>query len=203
VASTTEPNEYQCSNCRAKFHFVQPHDGTVVTDTRAHHCPLCGRPVQTTVSYMCTECKKPDFCDSCVTAVPFMGTKRFVCRECTKQHGWACSRCGKFAPVTCIVCGRRGCSDHTNEFFAHSQGRLLVAMNCPSCAGLVCTNCAERGGLLSRSSCKKCHTKLTAVFGKTSYCGYCHHVTGDSSVCASCGKAVDHLSVTIAVTKTN
>lgn len=167
AASTTEPNEYQCSNCRGKFHFVYPSDGTVVTDTRAHHCPLCGRPVQTTASFMCTECKRLDFCDGCVTAVPSMGTQRFVCRECTKQHGWACSRCGKFAPLTCIVCHRRGCKDHYMELFAHPQRKDKSVLNCPSCSGLICVGCAERRGLLSRPFCKKCHAQLSTAFGET------------------------------------
>jgi hypothetical protein len=202
AASTAKPNEYQCSHCLARFQFVHPGDGTVVTDTRAHHCPMCGRPVQTTESYMCTECKRLDFCDSCVTAVPSMGTQRFVCRECTKQQGWACSSCGKFARLTCIVCHRRGCQDHYMELFGHPQGKgLLFLMNCPSCSGLICVNCTERKGLLSRPSCKKCHTKLTRVIEKgprqTRYCGHCNRITEDSSFCTSCGKALDFLSDTI------
>src|SRR5208282_5096879 len=117
AASTTTPNEYECSHCRSKFQIVRPADRTVITDKRTHHCPICGRAVQTLQSFRCTECAKVDFCYNCVASIPTFGTQRFVCRACVSQKGWACQSCGSYATAVCINCKRHACGQHVAELF--------------------------------------------------------------------------------------
>ena len=193
AASTANPNEYQCAHCQTRFQLVRPADATVVTDARAHHCPLCGRPVQTTQSFMCTECGRLDFCSGCVAKVPSMATQRFVCRSCMNQKGWACSSCGEFANSTCVICHRRACGTHYSVIFGLAKGSKLLFMRCPSCGGRVCVNCiVTKSGILSdKYTCKKCSTELSRTLEQARYCKFCYRVVPQtSSFCTYCGKAL-------------
>ena len=132
AASTTTPNEFVCTHCQSRFQIVRPADGTVYTDARTHHCPICGRAVQATQSFKCTECGETDFCGNCVTTIPSLGTQRFVCRACINRKGWACYSCGNYAPRACMVCGRHACQSHNFAMFwlDKSKYRLLLQLSC-------------------------------------------------------------------------
>lgn len=39
-------SEYHCEHCGANFRFMDSTTKTIIQDTRAHHCPICGRPVK-------------------------------------------------------------------------------------------------------------------------------------------------------------
>ena len=193
AALTANPNEYQCSHCQTRFQLVRPSDATLTTDARAHHCPLCGRPVQITQSFKCTECGRLDFCSTCVTSVPSMGTQRFVCRSCMNQKGWACSSCGEFAHSTCIVCMRRSCGTHYSQAFGLPRGQKLLYMSCPSCNGRVCVTCVETksGFFSSKYFCKKCSSELQLSPEQARYCKFCHRVISKTGAfCTNCGKAL-------------
>jgi DNA-directed RNA polymerase subunit RPC12/RpoP len=143
AASTTNPNEYECSHCRSKFQIIRPSDATVVTDSRTHHCPICGRTIQTYNSFRCTECGKEDFCDNCGTTVPSFGTHRFVCRACVHQKGWACRSCGDYGFAVCISCKRRACSQRLTQMFGLTHTRngksTVQYFNCQTCGGALCS----------------------------------------------------------------
>lgn len=168
AASTSNANEWVCSHCQTRFQITRPADGTVITDAKAHHCPICGRPVQVIQSYKCTECGRLDFCESCVTAVPNLGAERFVCRSCVHNKKWNCAICGNYGATTCIACSRRACQEHDAKLFAYSIGSDTIILNCISCAGQVCADCAEprRRFIRTRFYCNKCRNKLnTTVVG--------------------------------------
>jgi DNA-directed RNA polymerase subunit RPC12/RpoP len=193
AASTATSNEYECSHCRTRFQLVRPSDAMVVTDERAHHCPLCGRPVKTTEAFRCTECGRSDFCNACVASIPSFGAHRFVCRTCMSQKGWACSTCGTYATATCIVCHRRTCGDHYTAVFASTSGSRIYYLNCPACRGQVCINCAviKSGVFSTHYYCRKCGTELSQALEQGKYCPYCHHtVAATSAFCPFCGKAM-------------
>jgi hypothetical protein len=179
AASTANPNEYVCTHCQSRFQIVRPADATVVTDARAHHCPLCGRAVQIPESFRCTECGKPDFCNNCVASIPSFGTQRFVCRTCMNQKGWACSTCGNLAINTCIVCVRRACGQHYVATFGiegGSRGGAIGYFSCLICRGQVCIDCVEiKSGLFStRYYCRRCKTELSWSLQQGRFCRFCH-----------------------------
>lgn len=198
AASTTTPNEYECSHCRSRFQIVRPADATVVTDARAHHCPICGRAVQTTQSFRCTECGRIDFCNNCVATIPSFGTERFVCRACMTQKGWACSSCGGYAMTVCINCKRRACGQHLVELFGLRyirNGKVIGVdyLSCPNCKGQLCANCVqEKSGIFStKYYCKKCAGELLAVSGASRTCKVCGHIVDTpSGFCTNCGRAL-------------
>lgn len=192
VASTANPDEYVCSHCQSRFHFVRPADATVVTDARAHHCPLCGRAVQLSQSFRCTECSKTDFCSNCVATIPSMGTQRFVCRACMTQKGWACSSCGNLATSTCIVCRKRACIQHNAGTFSIREGKNLYFFTCPSCRGQLCNNCVEvKSGIFStKYYCRRCRNELTGSVQQGRTCKFCYQTVPAGSVfCPNCGKS--------------
>lgn len=164
ASSTANRDEYICQNCGKMFQIVRPADGTVMTDTRAHHCPICGRPVEVTQSYKCTECGKVDFCEVCVTSITGRetGVQRFVCKSCMVQRGWACSTCGNMTVATCIRCKRRACRQHMATAFAIQRYSEARYFTCPVCRGVLCNSCVEvKVGILSaKYYCKRCRTEL-------------------------------------------
>jgi hypothetical protein len=193
ATSTSTPNEYFCSHCQTRFQIVRPSDATVVTDERAHHCPLCGRPVKTTDSFQCTECGKFDFCNICVTSVPTFGAQRFICRTCLSHKGWACSTCGNYATVTCIVCKRHSCGAHYSATFGITSGAKIYYLNCPTCRGQLCINCTDvKSGIFStRYYCRRCHNELSPVQQPGRYCKFCYQTVAiTQSFCSNCGKAL-------------
>ncbi len=198
ATSTTTQNEYECTHCQSRFQIVRPADATVVTDARAHHCPICGRAVQTTQSFRCTECGRIDFCNSCVATVPSLGTQRFVCRNCMSQKGWACSGYGNYATAFCISCRRRACGQHVIELFGlqHTRGgqtNQVDYFNCPTCKGQLCSACVlEKSGIFStKFYCRKCGTEVNVSLQPTRVCRFCYHgVEHVSAFCPSCGKAL-------------
>jgi DNA-directed RNA polymerase subunit RPC12/RpoP len=196
--STTTANEYQCSHSQSRFQIIRPADGVVISDSRAHHCPICGRAVQTTQSFKCTECGRVDFCKSCVTSIPILGAERFVCRACMAIKGWACSSCGGYATLVCINCRRRACGEHTVGFFAlqHVKGAETIRVEyftCTSCKGQLCNSCIEKkSGIFStKYLCRRCNTELEAASTPNRVCKSCGHTAGaPSAFCTTCGKAL-------------
>jgi hypothetical protein len=192
AASTSNPNEYVCTHCESRFQIVRPADATVLTDTRAHHCPLCGRAVQALQSFRCTECGTADFCSNCVVSVPSLGTRRFVCRTCMNRKGWACSTCGGLATTTCISCRRRACEQHNLASFGVSEGAIAGFLTCPTCRGQLCKNCVEiRSSFFStKYYCKKCRTELTWSQQQGRTCKFCYRtVPSGATFCTFCGKS--------------
>ena len=190
------PNEYECSHCRSKFQIVRPADATVVTDARTHHCPICGRAVQTLQSFRCTECGRVDFCERCVASLPTFGTERFVCRACVNQKGWACQTCGSYAMTVCINCKQRACEQHVAELFGLKRLRRDVTAfeyyNCPSCHGQLCAACVkEKSGIFStKHYCGKCGMEVQSRTAPSRLCKFCgHSVDAVSLFCVSCGRA--------------
>jgi DNA-directed RNA polymerase subunit RPC12/RpoP len=194
AASTTTPNEYECSHCRSKFQIVRPADATVVSDAKAHHCPICGRAVQTLQSYKCTECGKIDFCDHCVAPIPVFNTQRYVCRACMDQKGWACSSCGNYASMVCIHCKRHACGQHVAQLFGTVKSTTVTNyFNCRNCRGQLCSTCIQtKSGIFStRYYCKKCGAELQPNTSTARVCRYCaHSLDTASSFCPTCGKAL-------------
>ncbi len=197
AASTATANEYECSHCRSRFQIVRPSDATVVTDARAHHCPICGRAVQTIQSFKCTECGRIDFCSNCVASIPSMGTQRFVCRACMTQKGWACSTCGGYSLTVCISCRRRSCGEHVAELFglrnARGQTVFFEFYHCPTCRGQLCGACIqEKSGIFStKYYCRQCSTQVQLLSAPSRACKFCAHtVEGTSPFCSSCGRAL-------------
>ena len=194
--STTTPNEYQCTHCLSRFQIIRPADAMVTTDLRAHHCPMCGRAVQTTQSYRCTECARIDFCSNCVASIPILGAVRFVCRSCMVQKGWACSSCGEYAISVCVNCQIRGCEKHVIELFGLRQSKAEIRVdyfNCRVCKGQICGNCfVEKSRIFStRYYCKKCNTQLQLTSEQSRSCKSCGHaIDGPSAFCTYCGKAL-------------
>lgn len=196
AASTQNPNEYVCTNCQTRFQIVRPSDATVVTDIRAHHCTTCGRPVQTLQSFKCTECGKADFCESCVTPVPSLGARRFVCRTCVQQKGWACATCGDYAGLVCGSCPRRSCEKHSSKIFGFADSEatwteLLFFFDCPTC-GKLCSNCVEtKKGFFSDSFfCRKCRHQLQPVKQPAKACIFCKQmILATESFCSHCGRS--------------
>jgi hypothetical protein len=167
IESTGNPNEYVCIHCQTRFQIVRPADGTVLTDVKLHHCPICGKSVQMNQSFRCTECNKVDFCANDVTAISRDGmTQRFVCRTCIIKNGWACSTCGDLASSTCVVCHRRACGRHKVEAFGIQGGRYDLTttgyLTCQVCGGVLCRNCVDVDETIfsTKYICKKCRTKL-------------------------------------------
>lgn len=197
AVGTTTPNEYECSHCQSRFTIVRPADATVVSDTRTHHCPICGRAIQTAQSFRCTECGRVDFCNNCVASVPSLGTQRFVCRACMTQKGWACSACGAYATAFCITCKKRACGQHVAQQFGtqhYQAGQTQVQYyTCPACNGLLCLTCVnEKKGVFStKYYCKRCGTQANVSSQPVRVCRFCNHmVQPTSSFCSNCGKAL-------------
>ncbi len=173
---------------------VRPADRTVVTDARAHHCPICGRGVEMVQSFRCTECGREDFCTNCVTSLPSLGTLRFVCRACMSQKGWACTTCGNLAVATCIICKRRACGQHNVATFgiAERRGVRIGFLTCPSCNGQLCVGCVEtKSGVFStRYYCRKCRNELIWTPQQIGACKFCYHIVTPGAVfCTFCGKS--------------
>jgi hypothetical protein len=167
---------------------VRPADATVVTDARAHHCPICGRAVQTIQSFKCTECGRIDFCSNCVAPILSMGTQRFVCRACMAQKGWACSSCGGYALTVCISCRRRSCAEHVAEVFGLENARgstvFFEYFSCPTCRGQFCRMCIqEKSGIFStKYYCAQCSMQVQLLSAPSRACKFCTHtVEGTSS----------------------
>ena len=197
AAETTTANEYECSHCKSKFQVVRPADATVVTDAKTHHCPICGRAVQTLQSFKCTECGKVDFCERCVASLPTYGTERFVCRACVSQKGWACQSCGSYAITVCVNCRRRTCREHVSEMFGLMRvgrdGSIVAYFNCPNCHGQLCSACVQlkKKILSTKYLCGKCGGELELETEPSSICKFCgHSVDPVSTFCASCGRAL-------------
>jgi DNA-directed RNA polymerase subunit RPC12/RpoP len=194
AASTMTPNEYECSHCRSKFQIVRPADATVITDSKIHHCPICGRALQPLQSFKCTECGREDFCEDCGTSIPTYGTKRFVCRACVAQKGWACQACGSYAMMVCVSCGRRSCNEHIVTIFGFvKKGDVKVRyFNCQTCLGQLCSACIqEKSGILStKYLCRKCGNEVPWSTETGRLCKFCGHTVVTGSFCSSCGKAL-------------
>lgn len=193
AASTTNPDEYVCSHCRTRFQITHL-SATLISDTKPHHCPICGRPVSALKSFRCTECGKLDFCDRCVTAVPLMGTERFVCRRCITARGWACSECGEYAPSVCVACSRRACQQHVDTYFAFYVGeeRQVHYASCLTCKGQLCSSCAEvkRGLFSTKVYCVKCRSESSLSPRPLTSCRFCGMaVPPRAAFCPNCGKA--------------
>jgi membrane protease subunit (stomatin/prohibitin family) len=198
ASSTTTPNEYFCTYCQRTFPINRPADATVTTDLRAHYCPMCGRAVQTTQSFKCTECGKIDFCTNCVASVPGTGAPRYVCRACMIQKGWACSNCGEYATSVCVNCRKRACGIHVSELFGlkyTKAGETLRVeyFKCLTCNGQLCGSCVlEKKGIFStKYYCGKCNTELQLTSRPSRSCKACgHSVEGQAAFCRNCGKAL-------------
>jgi len=162
---TGKSNEYKCVHCGTEAQFVRPGDGTVVSDSRTHHCPLCGKAVKLLQSFRCTECGTVDFCQTCMCPVANFGVVRYVCRACVAEKGWACPACGGFGASVCVNCGRRACSAHSDGIFGVIHERrdetIVQFYSCPNC-GQLCTECIqEKRGLFSRKYyCPKCGVQI-------------------------------------------
>ena len=131
--STAGPDEYTCGHCNTRFQIARP-SATLVRDTKVHNCPICGRPVSTSGSFMCTECRRLDLCDRCVTSVPMHGGERYVCKTCVTTKGWGCGECGDYAPNVCYNCKRRACRTHLGKYFGVYLSGYMYQVSCP-CAG--------------------------------------------------------------------
>jgi DNA-directed RNA polymerase subunit RPC12/RpoP len=193
AASTANPDEYVCRHCNTRFQITHP-TATVISDTRAHHCPICGRPVSALESFRCTECGRADFCQRCVTAMPLRGTERFVCRTCLTKKGMACSDCGDYAPTVCSVCSRRACQKHVDSYFALYVGKECQVHYaiCPSCKGIVCNNCTQlkRGVFSTKVRCGKCGTEVSLSPDQVVSCQFCGvALSANVAFCPSCGRA--------------
>jgi DNA-directed RNA polymerase subunit RPC12/RpoP len=194
AASTANPGEYVCGHCNTRFQIVHP-SATLISDSKAHHCPICGRPVNALGSYKCTECGTMDFCSRCVTAVPLKKTERFVCKNCITKKGWGCSECGDYAQTTCVVCSRKTCQQHSDKYFGLEIGRerKVYYTNCPTCRGPTCVSCTEiKEGLFSprRYYCKRCRSEVTLLPRLAASCKFCGMGVAPTAVfCPSCGKA--------------
>ena len=195
ATSTVNANEYVCTHCHTRFQITHP-SATLISDTRAHHCPICGRPVQATQSYRCTECGRVDVCDRCVTAVRSRDSERFACRTCIAAKGWSCSECGNFAETVCVVCKRRACQTHLERHFGLRVGndvRIFHAL-CLTCNGRLCNSCAEvkRGYFSSKVYCRKCRNEVTLDLSQqqSSSCSFCGTLLrAGVRFCSLCGKA--------------
>ena len=195
AASTMTPNEYECSHCRSKFQIVRPADATVITDSKIHHCPICGRALQPLQSFKCTECGREDFCEDCGTSIPTFGTKRFVCRACVNQKGWACQVCGSYAMMACVNCGRRACDSHITLVFGlrRKVATDIRYFNCPTCRGQLCPACVEEksGFFSTKYLCKKCGAEVPWTNETVRRCMICgHSVEAGATFCSSCGKSL-------------
>ena len=193
ATSTANPDEYVCSHCRTRFQIMRP-SATVISDTKAHHCPICGRPVAALGSFRCTDCGRSDFCDHCVTAIPLQGTERFVCRTCITRKGWACSECGEYAATVCIICSSRACPQHVDRYFGFLVGedRQMHYASCPTCKGQLCANCSEirRGFFSTKVLCKRCGGELSLSPRQPSSCMFCGMtVPPKAAFCPNCRKA--------------
>jgi len=195
AASTTTPNEYECSHCKSKFQIVRPADATVTTDSRTHHCPICGKALQPLQSFRCTECGREDFCETCGTTIPAFGTKRFVCRACVSQKGWACQICGSYSTMVCVSCRRRACDLHITGLFGLIRDRTAEVrfFNCPTCRGQLCSACLEKkeGVFSTKYLCRVCGTEIRPTATTLQSCKFCGHTLyAASAFCSTCGKAL-------------
>jgi hypothetical protein len=122
-----EKNEYECLHCNSTFRFIDPTHSTVLQDTVVHHCPICGEPVRSDASYICSKCGKEWLCRNCVNK--FQG--KYTCNDCLtdiylvpgfqkvcpvcgsdlrrafntdKTYSFYCSQCGKYVRNTCPKC---------------------------------------------------------------------------------------------------
>lgn len=163
---TGKPDQYKCENCGTLLPLVRPGDGTVISDSKIHHCPLCGIELKPHKSFKCTECGFVDFCETCVSSVPNFGVVRFVCRACIDAKGWACQTCGAFGMFACVNCGRRSCQAHGEELFGvlhQSRDEETVNFyNCPACNGPLCVGCVveKRGFFSKKYYCGKCGVQV-------------------------------------------
>ena len=120
-------SEYHCEHCGANFRFMDSTTKTIIQDTRAHHCPICGRPVKIEEAYVCMECRKEYLCPYCVQQ---LGGK-FICKECLRQkwiisepsqtcpkcnlqltyipkyNRWYCYTCSAYITYMCPECGKQ------------------------------------------------------------------------------------------------
>ena len=165
AAPTGKLGEYNCEHCGTFSELVRPIDGTVISDSKTHHCPMCGRAVKLQRSFKCTECGSVDFCQNCVSSLPNFGVERFVCRACISEKGWVCQICGSFGIFDCANCGSRSCQQHIDDLFGiqheRRDGNTVEFYNCANC-GRLCIDCLQvkRGLFSTKYLCPKCGTQI-------------------------------------------
>lgn len=182
-AKSLKPDLYVCVYCDSEFNIVRP--DVVRTDSVAHNCPICGKPVKAGEGYTCAKCKKYDVCGDCADKGP---GAVYMCRDCLKDAGVSCVMCGKLGYIVCGSCAKmaergvipKGEVAQTCEACQHfvfegsnynKSGRIPVVeklqFTCPKC-GQICSVCAEekveRNG--SVYHCKNCGSRVnTFVIG--------------------------------------
>ena len=165
-----ETHEYCCEHCSTTFVFVDTTKQRVVHDTVSHNCPLCGRPVKVGESYLCKWCGTEYLCEECVQT---WGSEHIiVCNACIKQKGYNCDECRTKYSVQCVVCGKKKCAKHADDFdieikkYSKKLEENQVqykALYCTTCHDNVCNSCYNiRSSFLGGRTliCKKCGSEL-------------------------------------------
>ena len=194
AASTAKPDEYVCKHCSTRFQITQP-SAMLISDTKTHNCPSCGRPVSALQSFRCTECGRLDFCQRCVTAIPIQrGAERFVCRTCIMKKGLACSDCGDYGATVCFFCSRRACQKHVANLFGLyvSEDDETYYASCPTCRGTICNSCVQikKRFFSTKVQCKKCGTELSLSPQQLFSCKFCGTtLPSNAAFCPKCGRS--------------
>ena len=157
---------YYCKHCGASFRLIDPTKNEVVSDSRRHNCPECGRPVTADKSYQCKSCGEVDLCSKCTEEYDH----KMFCRKCTKKEQIDCTRCGKIFAIKCNVCNTRRCKDCADIFdmtkneYSPSRNQhvdVYYSIRCPKC-GYLCSNCVSKtlGWTGIKYICNKCGHKV-------------------------------------------
>lgn len=145
--------EYRCEHCETTFRLIDSTTKTVIRDTLAHNCSICGRPVKVGEGYVCRECGKEYLCSKCVQRIG----GRFVCVECLKLKGlivgpytvcpickgqlsfikkynrWYCFACEKYVSHICPQCGETATYNKKKKKFYCNYCKTEVKPLCPTC----------------------------------------------------------------------
>jgi hypothetical protein len=160
-AKTRKTEEYLCGHCGAVFKFCDASKRVVTSGSLIRNCQFCGKPIDGTKGFKCTECEREFFCESCVDQVD----SKYVCVQCIETLGKACPFCGRYAEYACVECGEKACVEHPAEsnFIKSDEIKKGTVLYCDTCQSYVCWHCAKKS-LLGALKCPKCLMPLEGYY---------------------------------------